>query len=125
MAAALKGVHWDLLPCSIRNKKSPRIAGFFMADMSLFLGIHWRRLLARKCAISLFAHAPAVGLELLLGSWIDRPVTGRASHHWRQTAGAITLQPPPLQAAAAGGGATRWVLVESALMEKPPLPRCQ
>ena len=125
MAAALKGAHWDLPLCSIWNKKSPRIAGFFMADIRLFLSIHWRWFLARKCAVSLFTHAPAVGLALLVGSWFDRPVTGRAAHHRRQTAGATTLPLLPLPAAAAELDATRWVLVEAERMEKPPPRRCQ
>ena len=87
-------------------KKGPHRAGFFTAHIRLFLGIHLSRL-ARKCAVSLVTHAPSVGLSLLAGSWIDRPVTGRAAHHRRQTAGATTLPLTLLQAAAAGGGATR------------------
>jgi len=38
-----------------------------MADIRLFLGIHWRRLLPRKCAVSLFTHVPGFRLELLMG----------------------------------------------------------
>ena len=105
-------------------KKGPHRAGFFTAHIRLFLGIHLSRL-ARKCAVSLVTHAPAVGLALLVGSWFDRPVTGRAAHHGSQTAGATTLPLLPLPAAAAELDATRWVLVESALMEKLPPPHCQ
>ena len=79
-----------IAPLFHSEQKNPHIAGFFMADIHLFVGIHLRRLLARKCAVSLFAHALAVGLALLVGSWIDRPVTLRAAHHRRQTADATT-----------------------------------
>ena len=107
------------------TKKARVLRAFLRADIRLLLGPHCGRLPALTSAVSLFTHAPAVRLELLLGSWFDRPVTGRAAHHGRQTMVATTLPLPPLQAAAAVGGATRWVLVESARMEKPPLPRCQ